>query len=112
METRDLTEEGFRPRRGGVCRETNPRANMGHSLGLVTTRQWYFVVLERFCAEKVTGGDYLRRGRRRDRRDRKDQRRNRQRVEVPYRTSRILRCGKIPGLYLVSFDEIISLRIA
>ena len=39
METRDLTEEGFRPRRGGVCRETNPRANIIHCLALVTISQ-------------------------------------------------------------------------
>src|ERR1700688_190441 len=60
------SEEGFGPRWGRVCRETNPRANpsrkplrasMAHSLALVTTSQLYSVVLGRFCAEKVTGGD-------------------------------------------------------
>ena len=39
METRDLAEEGFLPRRGGVCRETNARASMTHYRMLVTTGQ-------------------------------------------------------------------------
>jgi hypothetical protein len=61
METRDLAEEGFRPRRGGVENREGPfgrlRVNMRDSLALVTTSQQYFIVLGRFCAEKVTVGD-------------------------------------------------------
>jgi hypothetical protein len=30
VETQGLAEEGFRPKRGGLCRETNPRALMDH----------------------------------------------------------------------------------
>jgi hypothetical protein len=39
MEIRDLAAKHFRPGKGGVYRESHPRANMTHSLALVTTEQ-------------------------------------------------------------------------
>jgi hypothetical protein len=56
MEIRELVARVFWTGSCAVCRESTPRANMAYSPELFIISQQYFIVLERFCGEKVTGG--------------------------------------------------------